>query len=136
MVAKELCKLINVFSLKRTAMQVITVTTKEQLEAAKNQKYEQIIVQGALADTLKKSKAIAVASGSILGVLAALLAALPFTGGVSALGVVPIAALTGFEIAAIIAAIAVGLALIIAVFKEYDEIHFKKGELILRRKKN
>lgn len=115
-------------------MKTITVTTKAQLEAAKDQKYAEIIVQGELANNLKRAKKIAQASGAILAVLAGLLAAMPFTGGVSALGVAPVAALTGFEIAAIIAAATVGLALIIAVFKDYDEIHFKKGELKLRRK--
>lgn len=61
---------------------------------------------------------------------------MPFTGGISAVGLVPIAAMTGLEIAAIIAAASLGLALIIAIFKEYEEIEYGNGRLVLKKKRS
>jgi cation transporter-like permease len=117
-------------------MRSITVSSKNALESAKNNGYEEIIVTGELAGKLKKGKKIAFASTVTIGILGAALAAIPFTGGLSgAVGLVPIAALTGFEIAAIIAAVSVGLTLIIAVFKDYEEISFDNGKMTLRKKK-
>ena len=110
------------------------VRTKEELAAAKDQKYQEILVQGTLADDLKKSKKIALASGTVAVLLVAALAAIPFTAGISTLGLASVATLTGMELVAVIAAVTVGLTLIIAVFKDYEEIYFKNGELKLRRK--
>lgn len=113
---------------------LITVTTKGELESAKNKAYEEIIVAGKLANDLKKSKSIASAGVATIGILTAALAATPFTGGLSAFAAVPIAALTGLEIAAIIIAASLGIALIIAVFKDYEEISYSDGKLILRKR--
>ncbi|MFA7240757.1 MAG: hypothetical protein WC091_11640 [Sulfuricellaceae bacterium] len=115
-------------------MSSITVTTKNELESAKNNGYEEIIVSGSLANDLKKSKSIAYAGVTTIGILTAALAAAPFTGGISALAAVPIAALTGFEIAAIIIAASLGITLIIAIFKDYEEISFSDMRLVLRKK--
>ncbi|SEM49259.1 hypothetical protein SAMN04487857_102269 [Pseudomonas sp. ok272] len=46
----------------------------------------------------------------------------------------PVAALTGFEIAAIIAAASLGLGLIIALFKDYEEVSCEPGKLVLKKK--
>lgn len=116
-------------------MSSIIVATKKELESAKEKRYEEIIVTGKLADDLKKSKKIALAGTVTLGVLAAALASIPFTGGSSfVVGVMPVAAITGFEIAAIIAATSVGLALLIAIFKDYEEISYGNGKLVLKKK--
>lgn len=117
----------------------ITVTTKEELENAKNDGEDQIIVKGELADKLKKSKQVAKLSGAGLAVLTVTLGVAtvtaPVTGGLSYFAAAPVAALTGLEIAAIITASALGITLIIAIFKDYEEIRYSKGELILRKRK-
>lgn len=115
-------------------MSSITVTTKKELESAKENRYEEIIVSGKLADNLKKSKKVALAGATTLCVLAAALAAIPFTGGLSVFAAAPVAALTGIEIVAIIGAASVGLALVIAVFKDYEEVSYDNGKLVLKKK--
>lgn len=115
-------------------MKSVTVTTKGELESAKESGVEEIIVSGSLASDLKKAKKIAFAGAATLGVLGVALAAIPFTGGLSAFAAAPVAALTGLEIAAIIAAVSVGLALVIAVFKDYEEVSYENGKLTLRRR--
>lgn len=115
-------------------MSSINVSTKQELESAKNSGYEEIVVLGELAGQLKKGKSIAVAGAATIGVLIAALAATPFTGGLSMFAAAPVAALTGLEIAAIIAAAAVGITLIVAVFKDYEEISYDNGKLVLRKR--
>jgi len=112
----------------------VTVRTKSELESARVQGIEKIIVEGSLANKLKNSKRIAYVGGGTIAVLTAAIAAAPFTGGVSFLAAAPIAALTGLEISAIIAVSAVGITLVIAVFKGYEEIEYSDGRLILRKK--
>lgn len=115
-------------------MQAVTVRTKAELESAKNAGCVQIIVEGNLADNLKRSKKIATAGAITIALLGTALAAIPFTGGLSMAAAVPVAALTGFEIAAIIAAASLGLGLIIALFKDYEEISCEPGKLVLKKK--
>jgi hypothetical protein len=115
-------------------MAVRTVSTKSELESAKNDGADEITVIGKLADNLHKAKKIAYVGAGTLALLTAALAAAPFTGGVSMVGLVPVAALTGLEIAAIIAAVSIGLTLIIAVFKDYEEIECSNGRLVLRKR--
>jgi len=117
-------------------MNNINVSTKSELESAKNSGYKEIIVVGELAGQLKKGKSIAMAGVATIGVLVAALAAMPFTGGLSVVGVAPVAALTGLEIAGIIAAATVGIALIVAVFRDYEEISYEDGKLVLRRRRS
>lgn len=115
-------------------MNQIIVSTKEELKAAQEGGAALITVRGSLADDIKKSKKVALAGAATIAVLAAAIAAIPVTGGLSVGAAVPIAALTGLEIAAIIAAATVGLTLILAVFKDYDEVSYEKGKLVLRKK--
>lgn len=114
------------------------VTTKQELEAAKERGDEEIIVNGELADKLKKAKRITTVGTGALSVLVASMGvatvAAPATGGLSFFAAAPAAALTGIEIAAIIAASAVGLALLIAVFKDYEEISYSNGRLVLKKR--
>lgn len=110
------------------------VTTKEELSSAKDAGYENVVIVGKLADQVKRGKKVAFVGSVVLGILTVALAAIPFTGGVSLVAAAPIAALTGLEIATIIAVSAVGLALLIAVFKDYEEIAYEKGRLTLRKK--
>ncbi len=114
----------------------ITVTTKEELKSARDEKFQEIIVTDSLANQLKKTKPIAFMSAITLGIIAAAIAATPFTGGLSAgAGLVGVATLSGLEIATIIIAASIGITLIVAVFKDYEEISYKDGEMVLRRKK-
>ena len=114
------------------------VKTKTQLEQAKNDGEKEIIVEGELADKLKKSKKVAMLGGAGLAILFSVIGAAtvtaPVTGGLSYLAAAPVAALTGLEIAAIVAATSVGLALIVAIFKDYEEIEYSEGRLILRKR--
>ncbi|MGP3141445.1 hypothetical protein [Serratia nevei] len=112
----------------------IVVRTKEELEKARKERADYIIVEGELADKLKKGKKVAKASGVTITVIAAAIAAAPFTGGISTLGAASAAALTGTEIVAIIAAASIGIALIIGVFKDYEEIEVGPGTLKLKRR--
>lgn len=114
------------------------VRTKEELERAKASGAETILVQGELADKLKKSKKVAKLNGASLAVLTTALGVAtvtaPATGGLSYFAAAPIAALTGIEIAAIITAATIGIGFIIALFLDYEEIEYSKGSLILRKK--
>lgn len=115
-------------------MSVVTVRTKDELATARKSGAEQIVVQGELADKVKRGKKIALAGSITIAALGAALAATPMTGGLSILAAAPVAALTGLEIAAIIAAASIGLALIIALFKDYEEISYENGKLVLKKK--
>jgi hypothetical protein len=116
-------------------MNSIKVSTKAELESAKDKKYSKIIVTGELADSLKKTKKIAYISGVAIAALIAAIAATPFTGGISgAVGLTAAAAFTGVEIGVIILAASVGITLIVAVFKDYDEISYENGKMVLKRK--
>lgn len=119
-------------------METIIVTTKDELKKAQEQKVENIIVSGDLADKLKKAQQITKLGATGLGILTAALGAgivaAPVTGGLSMFAAAPVAALTGLEIAAIITASALGIALIIALFKDYEEISFEKGKMTLRKR--
>ncbi|MGY3190551.1 hypothetical protein [Lysinibacillus sp. TE18511] len=120
-------------------MSEVTVATKSELEEAKNNKYDVIIVRGELANklhTAKKITKLSKAALAILGIaMGGAVVAAPLTGGLSFAAAAPIAAATGASIPAIIATSAVGLALIIAVFKDYEEVEFSKDRLRLKRSK-
>lgn len=123
----------------------VVVYTKEELADATRRKARRIVVKGELASKISASfKGLRNLSASSLNTLALVLsgAALfaPFTGGVSlgaagtVMGTVG-AALTASAIAAISA---IGVALIVAVFKGYDEVKLSGGgiELVLRSGKH
>lgn len=97
-----------------------TVTTKTELKNAIKRKDNKIIVQGELAASVYKSKKVAALSGATLLMLAVVLAATLFTGGISLAAVGEIAAMVGVGISAIIAVVAVGgIAVVVALFKDY-----------------
>ncbi len=119
-------------------MKSITVKTRDELLKAKNENYDEIILVGAIANNLKKSKKITTLGKGALGVLTATFGAAtviaPTTGGLSYAVLAPVAFLTGLEIVAIIAALSIGIALILAIFKGYEEISYKPDKLVLRKK--
>jgi len=114
------------------------VTTKQELEVAKERGDAEIIVEGELADKLKKAKKVTMVGAGTLVLLTAAIGAAtvaaPVTGGVSYIMAAPIAAISGLDVAAIILASAVGLALLIALFKDYEEISYSDGRMVLRKR--
>ena len=115
----------------------ITVKTKQELEKAMKNGETEIIVVGELAEKLHKSKKITKLGIPALAVLTAAIAATPFTGGLStALGATAVATMTGMEVAVILGVVFVGISLVIALFKDYEEIEvdMDKRTLKLRKK--
>ena len=121
-------------------MKSITVKTRDELLKAKNENYDEIILVGAIANNLKKSKKITTLGKGALGVLTATFGAAtviaPTTGGLSYAVLAPVAFLTGLEIVAIIAALSIGIALILAIFKGYEEISYEPNKLVLRKNRS
>ncbi len=119
-------------------MNEVIVTTKSELEVARKNKASVIIIEGELAGKVKKSKKIAYASGGTITLIGAAVVAAPVTGGLSMFAAAPVAALTGFEIAAIIAVCFVGVGLLVALFKDYEEVEFdgSRSRLVLKRKQS
>lgn len=120
------------------------VTTKDELKAAQERGDLEIIATGKLADDLKASKKVTKIGAGAAALLTATLGVAtltaPITGGLSYFAAAPVAAMSGFEVAAIILAASLGLALLIALFKDYEEISFTPGDgnglskLVLRKK--
>jgi Mn2+/Fe2+ NRAMP family transporter len=110
------------------------VSTKKELKTAQENKAKEIIVTGELANKIHKSKKITKLGAASIGLIVTAIAAAPFTSGLSFGAAAPVAVLTGIEITAIIAASAVGIGLILAIYKEYDEISYENGKLHLKRK--
>ena len=98
------------------------VKTKEELKKAVADKVDSIIVEGELAKKVKNGLKIKKASRWALGLLSAALIAVPFTGGLSLAAAAPIAALTGLEVALIIAVASLGFAVILKLSEEYEEV--------------
>ena len=119
------------------------ITTKEELKKAMEDKAEEILVVGKLADDLRATKQITTLGATTLGILSTAIAAgmiaAPFTAGtslgISALAAAPIAVTTGVSIPAIILASALGIGIIISLHKDYREVEFGRGMLRMRLKK-
>jgi hypothetical protein len=118
------------------------VRTREELKVAQESGVPEITVIGDLAEKLKKAKKVAGLGGAALATLGAAIGiatvTAPATGGLSyvafATSAAPVAAMTGLEIAAIIYAAFLGIGLLIALFKDYEEISFEDGKMILKKK--
>lgn len=124
-----------------------TVTTKEELKKAKEDKVDEIVVTGKLAKDLANAQKITklgkVAMGALTACIAAVAAATvmaPETGGASLLAVAATlgttAATTGLNVSAILLICSLGLTVIMAIFKEYDVITLKLGpDVVIKLKK-
>lgn len=118
------------------------VTTKTELLDAKDKGFDEIEVQGELADKLKKTKKITKLSAVALGAITALVGvgtvSGPATGGISTgvsyLSAAAVASYSGVEVAAIITAATLGIGFILALFLGYEEIEYSKGKLVLRKR--
>lgn len=112
------------------------VTTKEELKEAIESKKSKIIVEGKLAKDLRGTLVFSNLSNRLKdSVLKAI-----DQKGVSPTGFAKLAptinALTGIEIATIIIALTIGIGLILAICKDYEEIEYQADppKLKLRRK--
>ena len=115
-----------------------TVSTKEALALAKRNNEVEIVVVGHLAEKVKSSKKIAALSVISIAVLGGAVGlatiAGPETGGLSIIAAAPVLGWSGLEVSAVIIAASLGLGLIIALSKDYEEISYEKGQLVLRKK--
>lgn len=124
------------------------VKNKNELKKAYEDKVDKIVITGDFAKKVNKAKVICKMTPAKLAVLGAALTAAGSgiaissltLGASSVIGIaaaVPAAAKTGISISSIIAISSIGLALLSAVFKEYDVIEVKKGDfkVELRRRK-
>jgi hypothetical protein len=113
------------------------VHTKEELQQAMDDGVTTIVVEGSFAKDLKKTKKVATSSKYVIAAIVAIAGTAPFTGGMSALALAPVVALSGIEIAIIVLTVSVGIGLIVAVYKGYDEISYSSDpypRIVLRRK--
>jgi ABC-type polysaccharide/polyol phosphate export permease len=114
---------------------IMIVHTKSELESAINNGTKEIIIEGDLAEKVRNGRKIKTIGKITLIALTAAIAAIPFTGGTSAVGLVPIAAFTGLEITLIMAVFFVGMGLLTAIWSGYDEIEYSHNSLRLTLKK-
>jgi len=94
---------------------------------------------GKLADKLKMIKKVARFSAAslatLVGITGVATLSAPETGGLSIIASAPvIAGWSGLEVSAVIIAASLGLSLVIAISKNYEEISYEKGQLVLRKK--
>lgn len=107
----------------------LEVITKSELEQAIQNGIKQIIVRGELAEKIQKAEGVKNLSKPVLVLLAASLAATPFTGGTSGVvGIAAITATTGMSIVAIMAVAFLGLSLIISITNGYDRKFTAKAD--------
>lgn len=125
-------------------MREITVRTKSEFKKAIEDRYDRIIVVGAIAEEVKKQvhrkqrvKKVAKGGGFVAGAVAlGSIVAAPFTGGASLMGLIPATgvalALTTTQLALILAAV---LGISYAAFKMYTKITITKDgtTIILER---
>ena len=126
-------------------MSQVVVTTKEQLKRAVKNKEEVILLQGEVLKYYKAASKLKTVGKVSLGIAIAGAMAMPFTGGLSgvaavgAMGAVAGAAASmSLSTAALITFIAfIGVGLLFAIFKDYDEIEVEGFgvKLNLRNKK-
>ncbi len=116
------------------------IRTKDELERAVDQGVQEIIIEGELAKKVRTGRKLKLYGAATIAAIGAAIAATPFTAGLSlAIGAPAIAVLTGTEIALIIVCITLGIGLLLAIWKGYEEVIWEPGpppKLILRRKQN
>lgn len=112
----------------------VTVRTKEELQSAYDAGASTIVVKGKLAKHIQKGRKLRSVGAGTLATLGAAIAALPFTGGLSASVVAPIAVSTGLGTATILAVIFIGIVLLIAILKDYEVIVISKKKVKLKKK--
>lgn len=121
-------------------MNTTTVSTKDELELAINNKVSKIICTGDIAEKVNKSYNIKTLSTFMLPILVASIAAIPFTAGLSTIALAPIAATTGLEAVIILAIIFLGYTLVKQIIETYNKVSAKinpqtgEFEVVLEKK--
>ncbi|KAA0796731.1 hypothetical protein DN398_25380 [Bacillus sp. JAS102] len=119
---------------------ITTVSNKEELELAIKNKVSTILCTGDIAEKVNRSYKMKTVSKFTLPILAAAIAGIPFTVGMSTTAIIPVATLSGLEIAAIAAIIYLGFTLVKQIISEYDKVSFKRNpktgkiEIVIERK--
>lgn len=119
----------------------ITVSTKEELARAYENRYPEIVVLGELAHQLRKARRVnKLGKAAVASIAAAAAGGALFAGptaGASAVGgagvAVAIAAASGVSVPAIIIASSIGISMVVAVLKDY-EVDFGLDPLHMRLK--
>lgn len=118
------------------------VRTREELKRALDEKVAEVEAQGELAERLSKAVSLRKLSKWTLRILSIGIVGMPFTAGQSALVAAPLAALTGLEIAVILAVAFLGVALVLQILKDYEVVDIgatsgdKEARVRLRRKRD
>ena len=120
--------------------EIIVVRTKAQLKKAIKDNVKRIEIRGSLAEKVNTSFKIKKLSKVTLALLIGTLATVPFTGPLGFASASAVAALTGTEIALIIAVSALGLGLVLLIVKEYRKVKFNakhgNSEAVIELEKN
>lgn len=110
-------------------MREIEVSTKEELKKSVDVGYDEISIRGELAQKVATAYKIKKYSKVAIGALATALAATAITGPIGMAFAAPIVAVTGMEIAIIIAVAMLGFALVMALTDKYElEVDIGKDE--------
>ncbi|MBX9636660.1 MAG: hypothetical protein K2Q45_03825 [Nitrosomonas sp.] len=109
--------------------------TKEELNSAQTQGLQEIIIEGDLAEKVRNGKKVNTIGKVTAIALGVAIATIPITGGISSAAFVPVAIMTGLELALVIAIAFVGLGLLTAIWKEYEEVEFSYNPLRLKLRK-
>lgn len=115
------------------------IRSRDELKAAVDRGDSEIIVEGKLAAWVHIGRKITAYGAATLSLLAAAIVTIPFTAGFSLLGAGAVAGITGIEIGVVVGCLAVGLALLYAIWSGYEEIIFDPGpppRLILRKRQS
>lgn len=116
----------------------VTVRTEQELKSAITNKESDILVVGTLARKVKMIKKLMTFSPIALGILGVALAAIPPSGGLSALAAVPAAAVLGLSGTEICFLAALGFGVAVMLIGEYDlEVKYHDGKVLevrLKRK--
>jgi hypothetical protein len=115
-------------------MASVTVTTSEELKKAQDANVDEIVVVGALAEKLRKARKVTTLGVVALAALAGIAATAIPTGGASTLGFIPVATLTGMEIATILFVITIGITTVIALFRDYEAEFDANGAKFKKRR--
>lgn len=116
-----------------------TIHTKEQLEQAIAGGATEVVIEGELAIHIHNSRRFPSLSSAAIAALGAAIASIPFTAGISIAAVSAAAALSGIEIALIIATVVLGIGFLRTIWSQWDEVEFEFGpppKARMRRKSN
>ncbi|RQS19401.1 hypothetical protein [Burkholderia sp. Bp8998] len=115
-------------------MEPVIITTVDELKHAQKSGVAEFLVTGELADKLKKTRTIMTLGPVALAALGAVAVAAIPTGGMSTVGFLPIATLTGMEAATIFFIAVIGLTVVLALYKDYDAEFTMKGARFTKKR--